>query len=312
MKNMTDDLALISRYSRKPLTEEQVYIFNVTLCDNEIDRDFERFTKKALDELQPLFEGKTGIFDHSVSSSKQTARIFKTWVETDKMRKTSLGEPYSCLRACAYMVRTKDNEALIAEIEGGIKKEVSVGCSMQKINCSICGRDMKTHACEHIKGKTYASKLCFGILEQPNDAYEWSFVAVPSQREAGVTKSFKTEEKMENPIDVIKSASSEVTLSKMQTKQLCDYICSLESEAKYAKAYRKKLFDEIRKYALTAIPLVNIDEFIEGCKPMNAERLQALRDGLEKQCKQMFPSKMQLKPLEKRNENANSNNEFKI
>ncbi len=121
-KQVISDIDKINQYTRRPLTEEQVYIFNVTLCDNEIDRDFERFTKKALDELQPLFEGKTGIFDHSVSSSKQTARIFKTWVETDKMCKTSLGEPYSCLRARAYMVRTKNNEAMIAEIEGGIKR----------------------------------------------------------------------------------------------------------------------------------------------------------------------------------------------
>ena len=39
------DLALINRWSRKALTAEEVYAFAVRLCDNEIDRDGERFTR---------------------------------------------------------------------------------------------------------------------------------------------------------------------------------------------------------------------------------------------------------------------------
>ncbi len=40
-----------------------------------------------------------------------------------------------------------------------------------------------------MKGQVYDGKLCFMELREPADAYEWSFVAVPAQRKAGVIKS---------------------------------------------------------------------------------------------------------------------------
>lgn len=65
-KQNENELELINRYSRKELSPEEVYIFSVTLCDNEVDRDLERFSKSALYALAPLFEGKTGIDRKSV------------------------------------------------------------------------------------------------------------------------------------------------------------------------------------------------------------------------------------------------------
>ena len=38
-----EDLALINLLSRKELKEEDVYVFSLRLCDNEVDRDQERF-----------------------------------------------------------------------------------------------------------------------------------------------------------------------------------------------------------------------------------------------------------------------------
>ena len=43
----------------------------------------------------------------------------------------------------------------------------------------------------HEKGQEYDGKLCYADLNNPKDAYEFSFVAVPAQRGAGVTKSAK-------------------------------------------------------------------------------------------------------------------------
>lgn len=40
---------------------------------------------------------------------------------------TKAGDGYCWLKGYAYMMRTESNRDLIAEIEGGIKKEVSVG-----------------------------------------------------------------------------------------------------------------------------------------------------------------------------------------
>lgn len=84
------------------------------------------------------------------------------------------------------MVRTDKNADLIAEIDAGIKKEVSVSCSASKNICSVCGCDKRITQCEHHKGQDG----CHVILDDITDAYEWSFVAVPAQINAGVTKKY--------------------------------------------------------------------------------------------------------------------------
>lgn len=192
------DIALINQYSVKELTPQDVFCFSIILCDNEVDRDTERFTNESLDKLAPLFLGKSVLFDHRWSAEKQVARLYRTFVEELK-EKTTMGEPKRGLRGSAYMLSTEENADLIAAVEGGIKKEVSVGCQMGSCTCSICGEKFSynwqtgKYLCEndHFKGDTYDGKMCVGDLVDPKDAYEVSFVAVPAQRGAGVTKEVK-------------------------------------------------------------------------------------------------------------------------
>ena len=293
------ELEQINRYTRKTLTEDDVYRFTLTLCDNEIDRDLERFTPAALEELAALFVGKTGIFDHSCKSEQQSARLYHCWVETDKTRATSCGEAYTCLKARAYMVRTKENEGLIAEIEGGIKKEVSVGCAMGSLCCSVCGTDRRTAGCEHIKGRTYNGRLCHDVLSDATDAYEWSFVAVPAQREAGVTKAFSKEAPMtESILETVKSAKNELKLTKAQLTALQADIASLEQAGADAKAYREKLLSEIGRCVLIALPQIDKSLFVQGCGDMPIHALESLSQSLQKQTKSLLPKKQQLSAAE--------------
>ena len=183
------DLELIGALARKPLRAEEVYTFSVRLCDNEIDRDFERFVPRTLEQLAPMFVGKAGIFDHQWSARGQAARIYKTEVVREAGRMTRAGEEYVWLKGYAYMVRTDSNRDLIAEIEGGIKKEVSVGCAVEHAVCSVCGCDRTVTDCGHEKGQEYGGQLCWADLEGARDAYEFSFVAVPAQPAAGVVKT---------------------------------------------------------------------------------------------------------------------------
>ena len=151
---LTDELLeKVNKFSRAKLTADEIYTFPVILCDNETDRDFERFSIDALRKLSKLFIGKTGIFDHDPKGENQTARIFDTEVKISTDRTTSSGEPYACLTAKAYMIRTAKSADLIAEIDGGIKKEVSVSCSVKSHICSICGA-------EHEKVTLYTHKGC--------------------------------------------------------------------------------------------------------------------------------------------------------
>ena len=53
-----EELRLINTYTRRNLSAEEVYVFSVTLCDNDVDRDNERFTVESLFALEKLFVGK--------------------------------------------------------------------------------------------------------------------------------------------------------------------------------------------------------------------------------------------------------------
>ena len=173
-----EDLAAINRFSRVELSAEDVYSFKMVCCDTNVDRDGEAFSVNALNKLAELYIGKTVITDHAPRAGNQVARIYKTEV-TDN-------NGVSQLLAWAYIPKNSGNDDFIKLIETGIVKEVSVGCSVRKCTCSICGKELKS--CLHKKFKEYDGKPCYGILDDVTDAYEVSFVAVPAQKEAGVTK----------------------------------------------------------------------------------------------------------------------------
>ena len=166
-----EDLALINTFTQKEMTKDDIFSFCVILCDNEIDRDYERFTEDSLHKLADFFIGKTAIRDHSMKSSDQSARTYKTEVIKDSTRKNSLGEDYVYLKAWCYMPRIKKNEELIEEIKAGIIKEVSVGCAVKSCICSVCGKELGKSECSHVRGGIYDGRLCYGELQNPTDAY---------------------------------------------------------------------------------------------------------------------------------------------
>ena len=168
----------INGQAKAELRAEQVYVFSLRLCDDQMDRDFERFDTEALSALAKMFIGKTGIVDHKWSAGNQVARIFAAEVVQE--------DRVSFIKAWAYIRRGGENDEMIADIEAGIKKEVSVGCAMGRSVCSVCGSDYGS--CGHRKGEYYDGQLCLAILKEPMDAYEFSFVAVPAQPNAGVLK----------------------------------------------------------------------------------------------------------------------------
>ena len=124
-------LEAINNLAKAHLTAQQVYVFSLRLCDDQVDRDFERFDSAALPGLAKLFIGKTGIVDHKWSSDKQVARIFQTEVVRE--------DGAEFIKAWAYIRRGDANDEIIADIEAGIKKEVSVGCAMGRSDAPSAG-----------------------------------------------------------------------------------------------------------------------------------------------------------------------------
>lgn len=271
------ELELINKYTVKPLSADEVYTFGLVLCDNEVDRDFERFDIAALEKLAELFVGKTGIFDHNMSGKDQTARIFSCHVETEENRLTSTGEKYTKLCACAYMPRSEKNAALIGEIDAGIKKETSVGCAVAKSICSICGKDSRTENCPHIKGREYSSKLCHRILSEPTDAYEWSFVAVPAQKAAGVTKSYSANEQTVKTVKRLSCASGTMTLTKSEAEDLYSYIDELKRLAREGEEYREELICDVIRMGAVALPDMQGESLSAICETLDIARLRELK-----------------------------------
>ena len=264
--DIREELAYINQFARTALTEEQVYVFSVRLCDNEVDRDFVRFDTAALERLGELFLGKSGIFDHQWSARGQTARIYRTEVVREAARVTTAGDGYCWLKGWAYLLRTEKNADLIAEIEGGIKKEVSVGCSVAKRVCSVCGAE--EGCCQHVRGQMYGDRLCFTELREPVDAYEWSFVAVPAQREAGVVKRFGQE-------------GGEAAL--------------LRKQAALGRKYLQELRKEVVRLAMLADDGLDGSVLGKAMDRLEEPELLELKRGYEVQAARRFPAAPQLR-----------------
>lgn len=174
------ELALINRQSLRTLTAEEVFTFRLAACDNQVDRDFERFTDKALEDLAPMFVGRPVLMDHQWSAGKQTARVYAAGVEGEGVRRLVLR---------CYMPRMEQTLPVITAMESGILRECSVGCSVERAICSICGTDQAQACCSHYPGTEYDGELCVMELDGAKDAYEVSLVAVPAQPRAGIIKS---------------------------------------------------------------------------------------------------------------------------
>ena len=230
-----------------------------------MDRDLARFAPEALEELGRLLVGNSGVFAQQWSDRGQTARIYRTEVVEEPAMTTAAGDGYRWLKAWAYLMRTEKNEDLIAEIEGGIKKEVSVGCSMGRQVCSICGAE---GGCQHVRGQRYGEKLCFTELREPLDAYEWSFVAVPAQPGAGVLKRYGQEDR--------------------QT-------ALLRKQAALGERYMKELRREVVRLAMLADDSLDGGVFAAAAERLEEPELRELKRAYEKQVARRFPAMPQLR-----------------
>jgi len=259
----------INALAKGTLTEDQVYVFSLRLCDDQVDRDYERFDTEALGELAKLFVGKSGIVDHRWSAEGQLARIFDTEVlEENGVR---------FIKAWAYIRRGGSGDEWIADIEAGIKKEVSVGCAMGQSVCSVCGGEYGS--CGHRKGEYYDGELCCAILREPVDAYEFSFVAVPAQRAAGVLKGMG---------------------SRVSLKALAEEFGAQEEYrglwklSQMGRAYQKQLADEVVRLVLM-LGLRLQEPVLRGAvEKLAGGELVELRDALRERAAESYPIQLQL------------------
>ena len=263
-------LEAINAQAKAKLTPEQVYVFSLRLCDDAVDRDYERFDTAALPGLAKLFIGKTGIVDHKWSTDSQVARIFATEVVRE--------DGVSYIKAWAYIRRGGATEEVIADIEAGIKKEVSVGCAMGRSVCNICGSEYGS--CGHVKGEHYDGQLCCAILKEPMDAYEFSFVAVPAQPNAGVLKGLGAGSRTLKELADSFGAQAEYR--------------ALYKEAELGRVYKKQIQDDVVRLCL-ALELGADDPTLRAVmEKAGAEELLKLQKALSDRLAESLPMTTQL------------------
>ena len=288
----SQQLKAISKYTRREIEPDQLFVFSMVLCDNEVDRQGERFNTESLNKLAKLYVGKTGVFDHEPKAEGQSARIFDTEVVSSN-NKNSIGRGYKMLKAWAYMVRCEKNSDLILEIDAGIKKEVSVGCAVEQVVCSVCGSNQKTAPCSHIKGESYKGVGCHHLLLNPTDAYEWSFVAVPAQRNAGITKNYKG-----IPKEINRLITQNKGYSPNEATALQKYIGELTLLAKAGEEYTQKLKRETIANAGVTQPEMDFKVLEDVLELMTIDQLKVFHGVYEKMSIKKKGVALQLQPLE--------------
>ena len=144
--------------------------------------------------------------------------------------------------------------------------------------CSICGQS----GCVHKGGKRYDGRLCFFTLSRPTDAYEWSFVAVPAQRKAGVIKAFGQE--------------GEGDLKRLLAGRpgYLKQLEALEKEAQLGRSYMEGLRKELVRLAGLADEALDLTVFSALAERMEERELIEMTKAYRHRLDSLYPPRPQI------------------
>ena len=149
---------------------------------------------------------------------------------------------------------------------------------MGRCICSVCGSEYGS--CGHLKGEAYDGEVCCAILQEPVDAYEFSFVAVPAQKEAGVLKAMGGRNRTLKELAEEFGAQAEYR--------------ALFKEAQLGRQYRKELEQDVIRLC-KILDLGAEQDVLQGiAKTAAAEDLQKFRAALESKAAEVLPAMTQL------------------
>jgi hypothetical protein len=131
-----------------------------------------------------------------------------------------------------------------------------------------------------MKGESYDGQVCCAILQEPMDAYEFSFVAVPAQREAGVLKGMGGGRKC------LKELAEEFGVQGEYR--------ALYKQAQLGMQYQKELEDSVVRLMLTLELGAEEPVLRSIAGKAAAEDLMKLKAALEDRVAEMMPVVTQL------------------
>jgi hypothetical protein len=141
------ELDVINRFARQPLSAAEVYVGECDLCNDRVDRAFERFTAEVLQDFADSLPGKSLLAGHD-HGSLPLGLWFDARLRRDERAVTHL-------RPSFYIVKTRDNEHHRAQLDGGVYRYASIGFRARDLVCDICGKSWFGWECQHYPGRGY-------------------------------------------------------------------------------------------------------------------------------------------------------------
>ncbi|NLO32525.1 MAG: hypothetical protein GX117_04100 [Candidatus Hydrogenedentes bacterium] len=166
-----DPMKAVNHFALRRLTAEEVALFTMDLCNNQVDRHFSRFPEKELERINGLTPGRPLMERHDLAGSLPRGTFFRSRLHRD-------GD-YLSVPPEVYVLRSEQNKDFILNIEGGVYRETSIAFSFRLPECSVCGRDLRR--CSHVPGRSYGDKQCHFIMRDVLEVLEGSVVPAGSQ-----------------------------------------------------------------------------------------------------------------------------------
>lgn len=163
--------AEVNRFSLRPLAADEYAVFTLDLCHNQIDKHFSRFPDEELSKINALVPGRPLMERHDLRGSLPRGTFFRSRLHAEGDR--------TSVRPDVYVLRTRENDDFILNIEGGVYRDTSIGFAFRTPECSVCHKDLRT--CDHVPGRTYGDALCHFVMHDVLEVIEGSVVPSGSQ-----------------------------------------------------------------------------------------------------------------------------------
>jgi hypothetical protein len=232
-------LAAINRFSRRPVTAEEIYVGRAELANDVVDKSGERFPPAYLARFAETIVGAPVLEAHD----KKKSGVGKWFgASVDKS-----ADGHSRLITDFYLDAKSD---LARRVDLGIASEVSIGVMVPKLarTCDLCGKAYDG-PCTHNVLEEYSGKVCtltYGGDVSRVRAIEGSFVGVGCQHGAQVMRA-----KVWAPggllLDRDDTPEIEGTGDEMEKAELETRIKALEDENTALKKAREQYELQIQK-----------------------------------------------------------------
>jgi hypothetical protein len=169
----------VNKWAQRELKPEDVHVRRAFGIHDAVDTFHSRFPVESLRVVAGKAPGAPVLVGHN-DRGNELARIFASSVvyrpEVEQMRVVpGVGENNWTAFDFYWMRAHSRAEDLALEIDGGIKREVSLRWAFSLPKCSICEGDMRE--CDHMPGKTYEEdRVAYYDMYEIDSVRELSFV----------------------------------------------------------------------------------------------------------------------------------------